>query len=501
MSFFDDAIGTIGKGLAETATRELSDATGYDIGGTLNFLFGNNQATGGEDLSNLMNTITQNFTGTSADLNFLKESLSQQGQVLSDIGGQLTSIIQTVNSISLEITKIQNLLTQIQQQQLFQNWQNVDLQLNVYTNAINSAYKTYSEYIQNYSTTPNDEIQLLKGNILDVNDGPIVGMNGISLLILDNGLEKGALQLWSNMVCALVNAGVMDYRDAVDQYMDYYKKLTFAQLTATNLVMEAYNLEGDVTSSTNFYDSYKTTVLAQETTFINWLVPIVYAGITGNMFDSNNHCGFTAIDASTHLNPTFSTLANGTEYYTPSSIFYEAERLLKSLYCTDVADRRIVVYMTYFGYPSISNLLQTVQLSLTSIDNQPPILPQTCQTLGAPFGYPQDYNAYPDANWDSDAQGFYIKRHVYFANEESLSLPDNVYQLTNLNSTGNLIPMETYASAIGGGNRNPIYGGKAPFMTNSVLAYQLSVNESSNFDFMNFLAYNYPSSQLYYPGL
>lgn len=498
MSFFDDAISTIGKGLAQTAAQELSDATGYDIGGTLGFLFGGDQTTGGQNLQVLENVLANEFSGTKDQLDFLSNILTQQGQMLVDIGTELASIQESVNSIKIEIDKIEQLLDEIKSLQLYSNWQSVDIQIQVYVNAISSAYQTYSLYIKNFASTPTKEVELLIDNVLNANNGPRVGLNGISKFLLDEGMQKGALQLWSEMVCALVNSGKMDYRDAVEQYSNYYKKLVFAQLTATNLVMEAYNYSQDSINADDFYTQYKSILLSQESTFINWLIPIINSGISGGNISSNNfYYVYSSFDAANHLNPNFTTLENYTEYYSPSQILYNAEKMLSSLSNTDIDDRRIVVYMGYLGYPSMNNVMQTVNLSLTSCDKKLVVESDKVETYGPFMIYPTSsgFIPYPDPNFDSNTYGYYIKRFIFESNVENVNLHDTSYNLTNQNGKGNLLPMGTYASQYK--NHGSPYGINASFMTDSVLNYVLTVDETTNFDFMNFLAYNYPSPQTY----
>ncbi len=491
MSFFDDAIGTIGRGLAQTAASELSDATGFDIGGTLNFLFGDGQNPGGSnmtDLSNKLNNPVDPFPVTPQELIYLQQSVEQQQQMIAGIGEQLNAVYSVITIIDSEIKEMERELSKIVQQQLYQSWQTADLLTTESIISIQTAYQEYSEYIANYATTPPSEITELQQNILDANTGAAVSLNIIAGLMLDNGQEQGLLQLWSNMVSSLVSQGIMDYRDAVNQYMAYYKKLTLAELTATNLLMEAYNLDGNTTECDIKYENYKEIILAQETTFIQWLMPIINAGVVGGFNETDVVYGLAATHACMQLNPNFYTLVNGVAYYSPSSILMEAEKLLGSLYCTDDADRRIVVHMSYFAQQPFAGLLQAVDLTLTSCTNQNILTPIDTATLGAFNPGPNNYG-YPDMNWDGLTLNYFVKRFVFSTGKgENNTLPDDSYQVTNINNQGQLVPMTTYATD----------GGVTPFMTNDVLAYTLTIDEASGFDFMNFLSYNcpYPASTI-----
>lgn len=498
MSFFDDAVSVIGQGLAKTAINDFSDMTGYDIGGTLNFLFGDNQTTGGQNLEALSNSLKSEFTGSSDQLSFLNNTLTQQGQMIVDLGTQLSSVSQSINAISIEISKIETLLQQINSLQLYNNWQTLDVQVQVYVNAINTAYQTYSQYIENYDSTPTTEVNILITDILNSNNGPKDGLNGISNFILDNGMQKGVLQLWSDMVCALINSGVMDYREAVQQYKNYYKKLVFAQLTATNLLMEAYKFNGDGTSCSQAYTDYKNIILSQENTFIQWLMPMFASGSVApieNEYVNGSQYSFSCYNAAADINPSFTCLENYIEYYSPSNLLYSVEKMLSSLYNNDIDDRRMVVYMAYTNTMSVA-IPAEYNISLKSTNNTIIIPSNTGSTMigsykfPTPIGVQSNSISYPDGNFNFNNQGvsvppnggFILQRFIFSAGEQQTPI-DGSYQIYN-----NLPPIQSYLQ--GGGNPN--YGSGIPLLPNSVSNYTLTIDETSNFDFMNFMAYSIP---------
>lgn len=274
MSFLDSAISTIGPALAQTAVGELSNATGYNIGGTINALFGGNQQTGGQNINTLIQALSGSVPGLSTDqISYLQSELTQQKQMLADIGTKLSSIENSVAQIVLQNQKILDALTKIEQQQLYANWQMVNINVVNYVTTIQTCYQLYSQYVANAQHTGKADINNLMMNIINANNGPLNAINVINTNILGSGQQKGLLQLWSEMVTPLIQGGLMDYRDAVSQYMDYYKQLAFAQLTATNLVMEYYSYQNEPTNRSAFYNSYKQVLLSQEVPFINWLMP------------------------------------------------------------------------------------------------------------------------------------------------------------------------------------------------------------------------------------
>ena len=110
MGFFDDAISSIGKSLATSATSYLTETTGYDVGGTMAFLFGNGQTTKGETLSALNGNITAEFTGNAVSLTLLQNDLNNQTVQIGLIGDQLTAMATAIQDINGEIKGLEALL-------------------------------------------------------------------------------------------------------------------------------------------------------------------------------------------------------------------------------------------------------------------------------------------------------------------------------------------------------------------------------------------------------
>jgi len=496
MSFLDDAISTVGRGLAQTAAKTLSDATGFDVGGTLNVLFGNDQKMGGQDLTALEQNLPNSWTGAPAQLQMLQSGLEQQTQLVSDLGTSLSALAVAVDAITGQIGDIESMLDKIGQGQLYQEWQAIDSSITPYLASVQTSFTTYGEYIADFAETESTLVIALTDNIINTNDGPRVALTAISKYIIDDGQARGVLQLWSTMVAALVAADALDYRDATDQYFAYYQKLAYAQLQATNLLMEAYNFLGDGAQAKKVWNQYRAYLLAQEDTFVTWLVPLVTAGVAADYSvpTDGTSFSFSCLDASMQLNPGLQrvpkgrvskdTASNG--YYAPSPLFQRAEALLATLYVTEPADRRIVVHMLYDCVEEISSLLSGVNLTLSSSDAATEVAARRSSRLGAPFPYPYkplQVHAPPDPNLITS--GFFMKRYVFSAGASSAALADNTYSITNINGQDGLLPMETYLSEQ---NPNPA------FMNQNVLSQQVSVDGAKPFDFMNFMAYMVPVS-------
>jgi hypothetical protein len=486
MSFLDDAISTIGRGLAQTAVHAISDETGYDVGGTMNALFGNGQTTGGQNIMGLQENISNpsNWNGTFPDLLMLQQGVTQQIQQILNLTNMLGSINTEIGVLSGYIQSFEALLIQIDQQQIYQAWSTVDGSLNTYLSDVQAYYSTYAGYLADLSTSTG-LVDTFAGECIDPS-GPYSAVEGISRLIMDQGQSKGALQLWSNMVVTTVNAGLVDYRDAVNQYVVYYKTLAYCQLQATNLVMEGYIFSRDKTAAASAWNTYRQAMLDQEAIFITWLIPLIAAGQLyeiGKYTGQNGSYSYTAIDATMQINPAIQQpLASSdptTAYYGPSSILKNAEALLASLYVTKALDRRIVVHLVYASDPMVSNVVSGAPLTLTNVSDSNVVPSGKSQITGGPFivgnSVPLDINLYY-----SGTPGFYLKRFVFFADDQNTALADGSYQLTDINNQNGLVPINTYVAD------------DLNFMNGNVLNYVLTVSSSKPFDFMNFMAYMTP---------
>ena len=297
------------------------------------------------------------------------------------------------------------------------------------------------------------------------------------------------------MVLPLVQQGILDYRLAVQQYFQYYQSIAYAQLQATNLVMEGYNYNNDSTNANKVWDLYKSYLLAQEDVFITWLVPLIYAGQQGGIFVIDSEYtvdNFTTYDSALQLNPALqyvrgNTEAPGEAFYAPSPIFKAAERLLANLYVTEPDARRIVVHMLYPNGGGISPLLDGLDLPLVAEESSETISAVSSNRLGSPFQFPwnnDDYGPdYPDQNI-YNGQGFYLKRYVYSDGDGGLQ--DDQYKLTNLNGHDGLVAKETYLTLT-------FELPAAPFQQDNIVNYSMQVTSVDKFDFMNFLAYSTPA--------
>lgn len=478
MGFFDDALGAIGQSLAQSASEYVQGVTGPVVGNMIGTLFGGGQATGGATLSTLLNGIKQSNLSQS-DITLLEGQMATQTADIENIGSQLTALSSAVNVIQNEVTAMTAVLNEIAEEELFQAWQAVDLQMTDAITSILSDYTVLAGFTANYANTSGSQVQTFMG--LQQN-GPLDSMNLISTLIQGGGGQsKGVLQLWSAMVAPLVRKGQIDYRGAVEQYTTYYKNLVGAQLLAANILVEVSNyfaINGSHTAAMTAWNGYKANVVAQEPEFIQWLVPLVYSGVMAGASDGGPQ--YTFVDGAMQLHAGLQAMPGdsaGQGYYAPTSLFADAEAMLSALSVTDPGDRRIVVHMVFsddqqgtFKVPIDAN-----RLTLTREGSSATVSP----ALVSKF----EYTGFPGLDGSPDPNFFngsfmWLYRHVYSQDVSNpAALPDGSYQLTDLNS--NLPAVETIASG----------SGKAFFQETKILEYTLSVSPTGQFDFMNFGAY------------
>jgi hypothetical protein len=491
MGFFEDALSEMGQSLAQSASGYVQGVTGPVVGNMLATLFGGGQVTGGTNLAELQKAILGSNLASSY-VSLLNGQMATQTAEIQNIGNRLTELSRAMSVIQDELKAMEEVLNEIAARQLFQSWQAVDIQLTIAITSINSDYSVLAGFASNYANTQGAQVASVMANLQT--NGPLNGMNLINTLILGSGTQsKGVLQLWSEMVSPLVQAGLIDYREAVDRYTAYYKKLVGAQLLAANILVEVGNyfaINGDHTGALNAWNAYKSCVLSQENEFIHWLVPLVYSGVMAYGCTNPGSGGgpggpmFTYYDAAMQLHPGLQALPGdngGMGYYAPTQIFENAEAMLSTLSVTDANDRRIVVHMMFcddkagtFKSPIDANPLTLTQ------DNSASVSPTAVSKFA--------YNGFPDFNPDGtpDRNFFtgpimYLYRHVYSQDAaHPTALPDGLYQLTNLN--GKLPEMFTYATVY---NTPP----KASFQEAKVLSYTLRMSPTNQFDFMNFNAY------------
>ena len=492
MSFFDDAITTLGRGLAQTAVGAISDETGYDVGGTLNALFGNGQTYAGENLANLSSAVnSSNLPGS--DNTEIQNYITQQTDMIAGLGIQLSGLANQISGLEKTLSNIQELLQKINQQNLYTQWEIVDTTLVNGTSVLTTSYNQYSSYLANGCgpDNPSGPVATLCTEILDPDGGAVQICNLISTAISDDGERKGVLQLWSNMVVPLVSNGIIDYRQAVDGYFSYYQRLAYAELQATNLVMEAYNFKQTPKLASQAWADYRQYLLSQEQAFIQWLVPIIAAGVRVTDGPSPWYPILTHL-ASLELNPMYPSFYQSWRepiYYQPSALFKRAEQILADLYLTEADDRRVVVHMLYDHL--FQSLVGAASISITSSDggSEGAVSPSVTNVMPVyDLLAGQEGGRVPDETFCSNQ--FVLQRYVFTASGSQSddtgsdpSFADGNYTITNINGQSGLVPINTYVS-------NGVIGGKFPFCPTAQLNYVIPISPETPFGFVNFVAYS-----------
>jgi hypothetical protein len=501
MGFLDDIVSDVGQSLEQSVRDYAKGQINAAVGGTMAYLFGD-QETGGAVLLGLSGAIGNASGLDPLQIKTLQSGVDQQAAAISWIGNQLQFVAKQVQNLTGQIANIEQLLGEIGQELKYIKWADRNgLMLSDFAH-IDSKYSTYAAYMA-------DPIGMSSSHIADlakqITDSMGEACRHISYVMLSQGnQDKGALELWSEMVTLLVAKGLVDYREAVSEYMDYYSRLTYAQLRATNLLVEAYHYQdfGPVKSSRarRALEEYKGLLLSQEDQFIKFLFPLVVAGATnidwhpvtepGMPSNPPRFC-FTAPDAAMQLHPGIQWLRTDPErgkgYYAPSSVFMAAEKLLANLYVTDPTARRIAVHMVY-GSGTGGSIYRAVNAAHPTLDywgqgNNPiaePIPPRTFPIGPDPYPTFIDFNFNVSGDPEMGPSNIYLNRLVYATTPGGQPIPDGVYTLTNLNGHDGLLPIETY-------------GWKGvPFQQPQVVDYKMQIGPASPFDFMNFAAYTMP---------
>lgn len=476
MSFLDDSILTIGQGLAKTAINDASKATGLNVGGIMNTLFGNGQANGGAALAGALSDLPSNFKGPNDQLKLLEQGIKNDTALLQQLGSQLASISSALGQISGQIRGIEKLLEDIHQKQLFVSWNDVDSLIDQYRSATRAAYQTYADYMASADTTHADLVAGLVESILHTDaNGPKVAVQFIHDQIVKAGRGESVLQLWSDMVVPLITKGVIDFREGVDQYIEYYQRLAYVQLQATNLLMEAYNYSDDSIQANKAWSHYRSVLLNQENNFIRGLLPLIGAGLTFVhwSFPGKQSFGYGPNCAAMQINPELQLLPSGPSYFEPSPMLRRAEEVLAQLYVTEADQRRMVVHMSYSAMEPIQSLVLPIKLSLLAADGTV-FAPTSTATVGSFFMGAN--NPYIDYNLPFGVQ---TTRLVYEGTADTLA--DGSYTIQDINGQDNLVPQRSYASA------QPV-----PFLGDGILATQLYIGGVAQFDFTNLVAYSFP---------
>lgn len=440
MGAYGDAIKFVGKNLASGAISYV----------------------GGQAAGHMLNKLL----GTDSDADQLKH-----------ISSQLTDIQQSINILEKDLNNLTSYLKQelskIEQEQLYLAWEVIDLDLQESMVKIDIQYNRYIDYTQNPKTTPKDNVRTLVGEILNSNAGAEVSLAEINKLTTDTA-GKGVLKLWADMVLPLVKSGVISYEQAIENYINYYTKIVYAQVRAGTLLVEAYNADNDERNAHSAWKKYRKLMLSQEVPFLQnidkFARQALYQGATWTK-DKNAILTYFQYFTATQV-----YLAGGAyhSHYRPTYEHNTAEELLANAQAMEDSERRIVIWMSATPNMDRTSLpsgldigdkapktinYKTLELQITHADN-------SNQTTISPSH--SDYMAI----YNSEDEEHYIKRFIF-----SEGVTDGTYQMVDQNGKNGLTP-------VGGSFQKEIY-----FQNPNYLNHRLTVGPSRHFNFMEFMPY------------
>ena len=140
----------------------------------------------------------------------------------------------------------------------------------------------------------------------------------------------------------------MSFYDAIENYMDYYATIVYAQMRATVLLVEAYNLKKNPPVAKTLGMAYRQIVDQQELHFVTYFDVFAASELSkwrtlDTVFPyAMSLITFAAIDArqSFYAGSSFG-------WHQPTSLHQQAEALLAYAQSMGPDERRIVVWMVY----------------------------------------------------------------------------------------------------------------------------------------------------------
>jgi hypothetical protein len=465
MSLFTDGLKFVGTNVAKGA---LSWVGGEVAGWILGDIFGTNGPSN-QDVLDAIDALGKELTGIEATLESLEEQLNTS------------------------FDEIQQALIKINQEALYIAWQNVNNQIVVYMNQINTQYSTFVEYASAAQSTSKDEVQALVQQIQDTNTGAKVSLNGINAFVVGGGQQKGVLELWREMIAPLVGQNVMSFGDASEGLIRYYSSIVYAQMRAANLILESYNQQNNNAVSQQEYEAYRTHMAAQEVPFMQALEELTCDAMQNGgcwLLQPNGngntlaHCEYVDVVQAMWAGGGYMA------HYQPTPWRKEAEELLAAAQAMQPSERRMVVCMIfdnsptqhYVPYQDYTQLqIQIVQETSSTasrrhrrVASAKPISPDSTVTVMSEAQYALPM--YSPVNGKR-----LIRRNVF----TSAITADGFYQLVDLNSQ--------YPTVVGS-NQSSVY-----FMyPDAYLSYSIYVDETHPFDYMDFAIYVDPA---YYVAL
>lgn len=380
-----------------------------------------------------------------------------------ELGKIDSEVTQLKNDLNSQISSIRSVLENISESQLYLAWSISNSNVLEHVTSINNLYSTYEELMNQGVKTgkapDKDSLDNLADDILDANDGAGWNIAQLEAIITQTGVADSVLDQFRAMAWQAIVQGKNSYKSMLNAYMNYYSDIVQAQVTGTNLIVEANNMREN--SSHETLQNLRDTLKSQELFFLRNVDAIVFAALEPGANDSGSwftYDYFTANQAA---------LAQGCYVtpYAPSEYAFLAEQLLAAVYPMLPGERRVAVWMKYPSEISSDISYESVNIEI----GQSP--------------YSSGISATRKDSWNVNNTSNYIATHctrfVYESEEGMDSIKDGCYRMINLNDVYPIIYTSPYP--------------QLKFQSDMYLQHDLVLSPQGPFQFMDFLPYAYPS--------
>ena len=398
-------------------------------------------------------------------------------EAIEGLSAQLTEVQKAVNAIGnmieTDMAIIQEELKAIAEEELYISWEVRDNDLQEYITKVNAQYETYINYTQNPSTTSQQEVKRLVDEVLNTNDGALVNMSEINNLLIGNGVDKGVIQLYTEMVAPIIMNGKQSCYEALDGYFNYYINAAYAQQRALYLLVEAYHQYPNDPLAQAQRTKYQEFVRSQEIPFVTAIENLLRQQLRGGivrLVDTKSALPYRDYYSYDYVRALqdYSGQAFYSSHYSPTFVRAKAERILINSLCLKSTENRIVVWMIY---PTLSKCLN--QSGFDNVD-----------ILLALADNPSSKVIYPDySNIVTSVQNTAHYCYDYYNTEHKFkrmvykNLSGGCYALKDMNGKDGLIPID-------GSNQEKNY-----FQDPKYLRYSMILNETLQGNFMDFSVY------------
>jgi|GEM_PF-4047413 len=396
----------------------------------------------------------------------------EQMRAIRAVGQKVSAVEGSVKALSEQLAndtrRILAELEQIKQQQRYMAWQSIDKDLQGSISKVEVQFTRFLEYARNPQETSPKAADQLATEILDSNFGAAVAMADVSKLLTGVGQNKGALELFTEMVEPLIRDDRITAQAAMANYLNYYVAAAYTQQRCLYLLVEAYHKDNNNKVAKAQRETYQGYVRAQEIPFLRNIERILRQGLVGGVSASGTFTlGYVRAVQDYLCQAAFAGA------YEPTRCRERAEEIITDSLCLDDSDTRIVVWMLYSQTAAlyVRKDYEHVDVEIVPAGerNGPGISPSYAKTIELP--------ALPEGSKSPDyyEMEHNIKRMVY------QNVPAGSYVMKDKNGKDGL---ETFQ----GSQQDAHY-----FQDPEYLAHQLTVNDAVQGASMDFCVYAFSS--------